>query len=136
MLGLDAMSRGDVSLRDAVKSAIEERRIWIRTGISAPSLQYGIRYFLVEPEDLKDQLAALSEKYPIREAAEPFSRCLKCNCILTALLRTEAKDSVPEKIYKTFLDFHRCPVCGRVYWPGSHLERMREKLNAWGWENP
>jgi uncharacterized protein with PIN domain len=136
MLGMDAVSRGDVPLRDAVRSAIEERRIWIRTGISTPSLQYGIRYFLVEAEDLKEQLAALSEQYPVLEASEPFSRCLKCNRILTSLLRTEAKDRVPEKIYQTYQEFHRCPVCGRIYWPGSHLERMREKLKAWGWKAP
>jgi uncharacterized protein len=24
-----------------------------------------------------------------------------------------------------------CPACGRVYWPGSHVRRMRAKLDRW-----
>lgn len=134
MLGLDALSRGDVSLREAVRCAVEERRIWIRIDPSGPSLQYGIRYFLVESEDVAEQLAAVEEHYAIRESAEPFSRCLKCNRILSALPRSDAKDNVPEKIHATFEKFYRCPTCGRIYWPGSHLKRMRKKLEAWGWK--
>lgn len=133
MLGLDALSRGDVSLREAVRCAVEERRIWIRKDASAPSLQYGIRYFLLESENPAEQLDAVEEHCPIREAAEPFSRCLKCNRVLSTLPRSEAKEKVPEKIYATFAEFSRCPNCGRIYWPGSHLKRMREKLKSWGW---
>lgn len=24
-----------------------------------------------------------------------------------------------------------CPDCGRIYWPGSHVRRMRARLDCW-----
>ncbi|MFC7553294.1 Mut7-C RNAse domain-containing protein [Pseudoroseomonas wenyumeiae] len=27
--------------------------------------------------------------------------------------------------------FRACPCCGRVYWPGSHVRRMEERLRRW-----
>ena len=36
--------------------------------------------------------------------------------------------AVPDYIYETASDFRKCPECARVYWPGSHREKMIDKL--------
>jgi hypothetical protein len=35
---------------------------------------------------------------------------------------------VPEKVLLLHPAFTHCPGCDRVYWPGSHYERMRARL--------
>ena len=133
MLGFDTLSRGDLSLSKAVRLAIEERRIWVRKDIETPSLQYGIRYYVLQSDNIADQLDEINTQYVVKDFIEPFSRCLKCNQSLLELPRSEAKAKVPEKIFKTFQQFYICFICHRVYWPGSHLKRMKEKLKNWGW---
>jgi uncharacterized protein with PIN domain len=60
----------------------------------------------------------------------PFTRCLEDNAPLRpadapelAKVPTAARD-LPGPVMA-------CPACGRVYWPGSHFERMQERLAAW-----
>lgn len=50
------------------------------------------------------------------------SRCQSCNEPLVKLSREQARPSIPFFIYQIHSDFHRCPKCKRVYWPGSHLQ--------------
>ena len=37
---------------------------------------------------------------------------------------------VPERIQARYTTFMWCPQCGRVYWEGSHWDRMRSVLAA------
>ena len=39
---------------------------------------------------------------------------------------------LPERVAALHEHFTHCAGCDRVYWPGSHYERMRAALNKWG----
>jgi uncharacterized protein with PIN domain len=36
---------------------------------------------------------------------------------------------LPPQVLETQDDFRTCDVCGRVYWKGSHWERMSERMS-------
>ncbi|RJP76911.1 MAG: hypothetical protein C4524_09175 [Candidatus Zixiibacteriota bacterium] len=133
MLGFDALYRGNLPLSEAVGRAVEERRIWVAAGADRLHLQYGIRYFLVESEEVLGQLQELDAAYGLKAQARPFTRCLKDNAELEEMSPEEARPRVPERVREGQEQFRRCPRCGRIYWPGSHLQRMRRKLEAMGW---
>ena len=38
------------------------------------------------------------------------------------------RDRVPEHVLSEHQDFFLCPRCERVYWNGSHVDRMKEWL--------
>ena len=61
-----------------------------------------------------------------------MARCLRCNTPLEPVSPERAAARVPPWIARTQADFRACPGCGRVYWRGSHAERMRSKLERWG----
>ncbi|MGQ9484295.1 MAG: Mut7-C RNAse domain-containing protein [Desulfosoma sp.] len=68
------------------------------------------------------------------EEADPFSRCLQCNGVLEDVAKEEIAGRVPEFVYATAPAFSRCPSCGRVYWPGSHLDKMTDHFQRiMGW---
>jgi len=134
MLGFDALYGGNLPPKEIIRSAIEERRIWIRSSSEELNLQYGIRYFVVEHQDIVLQLQELNAQLNLKESADPLSLCLKCNCRIAEISRDSIRERVPARVYATFEQFYACPKCGRVYWPGSHYQRMKAKLAAWGWE--
>jgi uncharacterized protein len=35
---------------------------------------------------------------------------------------------VPDHVFATQSEFMECPSCARIYWPGSHADRMLERL--------
>lgn len=57
-----------------------------------------------------------------------FSRCLLCNDPLDEIPHEEAKGKVPDFIFYQQKEFFRCPQCQRIYWQGSHLEKMQKKV--------
>ncbi len=60
-----------------------------------------------------------------------FTRCLRCNDLLREVSPEECSERVPEYVLSIHSSFRECPRCGRVYWGGSHSERMRKSMIRW-----
>lgn len=64
-------------------------------------------------------------------AIAPFTRCLECN----GLLMTVRKQDVLKQLAaepRTLLyydDYRLCAICGRIYWEGSHLAKLAERVS-------
>lgn len=89
----------------------------------------GLRVLFVAHDRVEDQLRQVAKEAPIDlQRARPLTRCTVCNEVLTPAARDEVWDQVPPFIYLTQERYARCPGCGRVYWEGTHVARMRERL--------
>jgi len=60
----------------------------------------------------------------------PLSRCVRCNVELEPRAMAAVLDRLPPHVRRTQRRFSECPRCERVYWPGTHWERMRERIGA------
>jgi uncharacterized protein with PIN domain len=69
------------------------------------------------------------------DEVRPFSRCSLCNAELFQIPREAVLGAVPDYVFETASDFRKCPECARVYWPGSHRQKMFDKLESvTGWD--
>jgi uncharacterized protein len=79
-----------------------------------------------------DDLLHIFGKLGIRSASVVIgSRCAACNGLLAGKKPSEVSGMVPEAVLARHGSFYQCTGCGRVYWDGSHLHRLRalaEKL--------
>lgn len=83
---------------------------------------------ILTTDDLETQARALSAVLGLDWRLAPFTRCLEDN----ALLRPATPDEVarmPASARDLPGPWRACPVCGRVYWPGSHVRRMQARLD-------
>lgn len=55
-------------------------------------------------------------------------RCLRCNLLLEAADKAELRGRVPEFVRLRHDKFARCPGCLRIYWEGTHFQRMTEAV--------
>ena len=67
------------------------------------------------------------KRFDLAGSTRPFTRCLECNSILEEASREAVRERLPPKIRDKEV-FAVCPSCQRVYWEGSHYERMSELL--------
>jgi uncharacterized protein with PIN domain len=75
------------------------------------------------------QLAEVLERLCIsRRQLHPMSRCVRCNEPLRPASREAVAGRVPEYVLHTQKEFYECPVCWRVYWPGSHIDGISRKV--------
>ena len=74
-----------------------------------------------------DDLVHIFEKNGIKSLDEPgtVSRCTACNGELAAVGFKDSDLELPEKVLASNKMFFRCASCGKVYWEGSHIHKIR-----------
>ena len=61
-----------------------------------------------------------------------LSRCIICNAKVEDIKKQNVEDKVPEKVFKNKEKFWLCKNCNKIYWQGSHYEKMFEKIDNLG----
>jgi len=86
---------------------------------------------IVSTEHRLQQLAQVLQQTGFEpDEALFFSRCILCNEQVVPVQRDDVVDEVPDWIFRSGASFQACPKCGRIYWEGSHLERVKKRLEA------
>jgi uncharacterized protein with PIN domain len=62
--------------------------------------------------------------------SRPFSRCTECNGCIEAVDKQAVAAQLEPETLASFDQFWRCPGCGRVYWKGSHYQRLQRRVAA------
>ena len=89
----------------------------------------GVRAFFIRDDHVEDQLQQVVKELALDlSQARPLTRCTVCNQLLVPATREEVSDRVPPFVYLTQERYACCPGCGRVYWEGTHVSRMRARL--------
>jgi uncharacterized protein with PIN domain len=78
--------------------------------------------------DLDNQLKLVLKNIKIN-SDKILSRCSICNNILKKICKENIKDRVPNKIYNTMFDFFICNNCDKIYWMGSHYDKIINRIN-------
>ncbi len=126
LLGYDTAYDNAATDPNLARRARAEGRILL-TRDHELSARRGLRTLLIQSEMLEEQVRE------VRKALGPppdpaLSRCSVCNAALESVAPAEIADRVPPYVLSTQTKFRRCPGCERVYWPGSHLQVMREQM--------
>ena len=113
----------DRTLIERVRS--EDRILLTRDKELAARVSDAVR---IRSDILDDQIREVAAALSLH-LVSPLSRCSLCNEILVSASTEDVKDSVPEGVRSRHRAFWRCPSCGRVYWRGTHWDKMVARLN-------
>ena len=109
---------------DLIKIAKDEGRIIITRDKELARRSGG---FYVPSENYLEQLKMVIERYNLKDDMM-LTRCSICNEILVPVNKERVKDKIPPYVYEHQNEFYICPKCGRVYWWGTHTERIERTI--------
>jgi uncharacterized protein with PIN domain len=90
------------------------------------SIPYGNAVY-VESNHVTDQLKEVKKiVLPYVSERDFMRRCIKCNVLLADVNKDEVESLVPEFVFHRYSTFKSCPSCKKVYWEGTHVDRMKE----------
>ena len=72
------------------------------------------------------QLVEVLQRFDLRGQVNLFSRCMECNVPLEHVEKESVIAEIPGLVAERYTVFSRCPSCNKVYWRGSHWERMKK----------
>ena len=129
LLGFDTAYEADIDDGDLVRRAVEQQRIILTRDRRLPEEWRVDGVLVIRTEAPPDQLREIEAAVGLAGDARPFTRCSRCNARLHDATPDEVAAAVPPRVLHHHDRFLRCPACRRVYWSGSHVDRIRRTLD-------
>jgi len=122
-LGFDVETLPGVPLQGLFEAARRDGRTVITPSARHPRRFARVPAVVVEREDVAGAVRAVAAAH--ETAGPPFSRCALCNHPLETLPASAAAGSVPGEVMAGHEELRHCAGCGKWYWEGSHVDRVR-----------
>jgi len=76
------------------------------------------------------QMREIVDRLDLATSVRAFRLCLSCNAPLRRIDKAEAAGRAPEGVLERHSQFVTCDVCRRVFWEGTHWQRMRTLIDS------
>lgn len=129
MLGFDVLYENNYTDDEIVKLSIKEKRTILtkdRGILKRNEVTHGYFVRNIQPEK---QLKEVVERFQLRNGIKEFTRCFNCNTLLEKTELEKIEYLVPPKVKEFQKEFYYCIKCGKVYWKGSHYEKMKALID-------
>lgn len=136
-LGIDAAYDRTWDDQYIARLAEEEQRVVLtrdRALLKRSRVHHGR---LIRTQNVDGQLLEVLNHFVIRDAASPFTRCLRCNVLTSPVNKADILDRLEPKTRIHYHSFRQCPACDRLFWRGSHHEKLVARFRSLGidWVN-
>jgi uncharacterized protein with PIN domain len=132
IMGYDTLFFKDIEDGLLVEIAMKEGRVVVTRDTQIAkrrvSANGSLRVILSRDDDPKRQLLQVMKELNLDCRQLQFTRCLECNRRLVSRSKEEVKDLVPPYVFGTQTQYMQCPSCRRIYWQGTHWQRMKKAL--------
>ena len=124
MLGIDTLYSNSYTDEEILAISLDQGRTVLSKDRGLLRDETLTRGYHVREKHPQLQIREVVERFDLRESVAPFTRCLRCNTLLESVPKDEIVAQLPPRVRETFVDFWRCATCARLFWQGSHYERM------------
>jgi uncharacterized protein with PIN domain len=129
MLGFDSLYRNDYHDEELALVANQEERALLTRDVRLLMRNLVGNGYWVRSKVPRQQLLEVVRRFDLAPHIRPFRRCMRCNGILQPVSKDRVLHRLEPLTKLYYDDFRICPRCDRVYWKGSHYERMQKFLD-------
>jgi uncharacterized protein with PIN domain len=135
LLGFDVDYQPDRDDAELADIAERENRILLSRDRQLMMRKKVTRGLYVRNTDAEKQVNEVLDRLDLRGRCRPFTRCIECNGAIESLDVTDGgssdlADRIPPGVRSWCREYYRCRGCGRIYWKGSHYEKLKKRLEG------
>ncbi len=130
LLGFDTLFSNTYGDGEIVAISEAEGRIVLtrdRRLLHAKAVTHGYWVRSVWPRRQVDEVV---RRFDLAGLVRPFSRCADCNGRIEPAAKEQVEAQLEPKTKKYYDVFYRCTSCGKIYWEGSHVGKLRERFGG------
>jgi uncharacterized protein with PIN domain len=124
MMGFDVLYENNFNDDVIIKTSLEEKRAILtkdRGILKRSEVTHG---YWVRSSKVKEQVIEIIKRFDLKILMKEFTRCIECNSMLESISKNNIIEKLPPKVSKSRTEFSRCPSCKKLYWKGTHHQRM------------
>ena len=120
----DAQDRQLLAVMKVDNRALLTRDRWL---LMHKVVQHG---YYPRSQDAAEQTIEVMRRFDLFSSIAPFTRCLRCNALLEKVEKAEVIEKLEPLTRIHYEQFRRCTGCGQIYWPGSHFDKLRARIEG------
>jgi uncharacterized protein with PIN domain len=125
MLGFDAMYRSCFEDPELARISARESRVLLTRDRGLLMRNEVVLGYWLRNTDSRLQVAEVVRRFGLVASFRPWTRCMACNALLQPISKAAVIGRIPPRTAECHDHFSECSGCARVYWQGSHYERMQ-----------
>ncbi len=125
MLGFDTLYKNDWDDPTLAEISAKEQRTLLtcdRLLLMRKQVSYG---YFVRSRQPQQQLLEIVSRFDLIKNIEPFKRCMHCNGKTVPVEKQSIETKLLDKTKKYYNEFFQCLSCKKIYWKGSHYQKMQ-----------
>ncbi|MBN1220287.1 MAG: Mut7-C ubiquitin/RNAse domain-containing protein [Anaerolineae bacterium] len=130
MFGFDTLYRNNYDDDELARVSSEEGRILLTRDRGLLKRSIVTHGYCLRTTNPREQLVEILRRFDLFEAVRPFQRCLHCNGLLQPVNKADIGHRLLPKTRQYYDEFRRCPTCDRLYWKGTHYQRMQQFIDS------
>ena len=128
-VGYDTAYHNPISDDELASLARREGRIVLTRDPGLPGRFADLRIHVLRDESPWIQFREVILEFGLDLEHGLFTRCTVCNARVTPVSKEDFREEIPPRVYQKVCEFYRCPECDRLYWPGTHVQKIKARLD-------
>lgn len=129
LCGFDTLYTRDFNDFEIINLSISEKRIILTRDLGLLKNKNVTHGHWIRSQHLDEQLKEVFLRFSLMNQVLPFNRCMECNGLLIYVSKEDIQHHLLPGTIEFFNNFRKCPECNRIYWEGSHYEKMRKYID-------
>jgi uncharacterized protein with PIN domain len=131
LLGIDSFYNNTMTDEKIVECSIKNKRIILTRDIGLLKRKTVTHGYWIRNTNPDLQTIEIINRFDIKNLVNSFTRCLHCNGKLVTQDKISIKNQLLPKTIKYYNKFFKCRDCDKIYWQGSHYDKMVQKIKTW-----
>jgi len=124
MIGFDVYYKNDLLDEEIIKTSLKERRAILTKDRGILKRNEVTHGYFIRSTSVEEQAKEVIKRFDLQNEIKEFTRCLECNTELTKIAKEKITGDIPPKVNQSQEEFYKCPECGKLYWKGTHYQKM------------
>jgi uncharacterized protein with PIN domain len=129
LCGFDTIYRKDYDDAEIIRLALSEKRIILTHDLGILKNKLVTHGYWVRSQIPEKQLKEVLIRFDLKNLIRTFTRCIECNGVLLEVPKNEIIERLLPKTRQYYQEYKKCPDCDRIYWEGSHFEKMKKFIS-------
>jgi uncharacterized protein with PIN domain len=130
LCGFDTCYRTDYNDQEIISLSLSDKRIILTHDVELLKNKQVNHGYWIRSQHLNEQLKEMFHRFDLKNQIRPFSLCMECNGLLVDVSKKDILDRLLPRTREYYQKFKKCSDCDRIYWEGSHYERMRKYIDG------